>query len=223
MSDFETSCCNSADSRPGRYLQERGQSLYAMDCFRIARDHLEKIIAHDQAYTEDRRQPYPPQLPDLFNDLGDTNTSRALENGPDDTSFLLAETYRNLGTSAADICDVETAYENYVKYNELMVEQLGDDDSQTDPRLAISYLELAVAHAFKLEYEESRSCSQVALSLCESIPSPEMVMNLRTLAVANLALALLELGHANQARDMALQALQEREERLGSGDRTSML
>ncbi|PPJ52979.1 hypothetical protein CBER1_10953 [Cercospora berteroae] len=207
----------------GWYLQERGQSLYAMDCFRIARDHLEKIIAHDQMYSEDKQQTYPRQLPDLFNNLGDTNTSRTLEHGPDDTSFLLAETYRNLGTSAADICDVKTAYDNYVKYKELMLEQLGDDDRQTDPRLAISYLELAVAHAFKLEYKESKICSEVALFLCESIPLPEMVMNLRTLAVANLALALLALGDAVGARDKALQALQEREQRLGPNDRSSML
>ncbi|PIA96290.1 hypothetical protein CB0940_10839 [Cercospora beticola] len=207
----------------GWYLQERGQSLYAMDCFRVARNHLEKIIAHDQAYTDGKQQTYPRQLPDLFNSLGHTNTSRALEHGPDDTSFLLAETYRNLGTSAADICDVKTVYDNYVKYKELMIEQLGDDDCQTDPRLAIAYLELAVAHAFKLEYKESKSCSEVALALCESIPLPEMVMNLRTLAVANLALALLELGDAAGARDKALQALQEREERLGPDDRSSML
>ncbi|CAK1367572.1 unnamed protein product [Cercospora beticola] len=207
----------------GWYLQERGQSLYAIECFKIARDHLGKIIAHDQANSDVQRPPYAQQSQSLFNDLGDTNTSRALENNLDDTSLLYAETYRNLGTSAADICDVKTSYENYSKYNSLMLAQLGDDDHQTDPRLVISYLELAVAHAFRQEYQASKECSEFALTLCKWIRSPEMVMNLRTLAMANLALALLELGDYTGACNKALQALTERENRLGRDDRSSML
>ncbi|KAM3413649.1 hypothetical protein BST61_g10342 [Cercospora zeina] len=200
----------------GWYLQERGQSLHAIDCFEIARDHLKKIMAHSENGTAGARPTYNQQS-QLFNDLGDTNTSRALENNLDDASlhfaetFLFPETYRDQGTSAADICDVDTSYDNYQKYNRLMLDQLGVGDHQTDPRLAISYLELAVGHAFKQEYQESQECSQMALKLCEWIPSPEMVMDLRTLAVANLALALLELGDASGACNEALQALKERE------------
>lgn len=179
-------------------------------------------MAHNETGPAGSRPTYDQQS-QLFNDLGDTNTSRALENNLDDTSLIFAETYRNQGTSAADICDVQTAYDNYLKYNSLMVAQLGDEDHQTDPRLAISYLELAVAYAFKQEYQESKECSEIALKLCEWIPWPEIVMNLRTLAVANLSLALLELGDAREACSKALQALQERENRLGLDDRSSML
>lgn len=188
-----------------------------------------RIIAEEKLNPSARPTPTVEKQEPMFDKVGDIDTSQALEGDGADPHLLLAETYRSLGFSATDICDVDSAYENCSEYNRLMIEQLGHQERPSDPRLAISFLELAVAHGFRLDYENSRLCSEKALELCRWIPSTDGMdvaasgMVIQTLAVANLALALLELGNPIRARDMAMRALTDRENKVGRDDRTSFL
>ena len=139
--------------------------------------------------------------------------------------FLQAETHRNFGGSLVEICNVEQAFRNYIAYNQLMIEELDNSSGPlpSDPRLAISYLELAVAYGFKKSYADSVACSRKALSLSYGIPEQRKAMNVRSLARANLALILLLQSIMDEAQSVAEAALLEREEILGVGDRTSMM
>lgn len=184
----------------------------AFECFTVARDNLIKIVA------EEARNPGArPALREApsFDQVVPTGIGGSLEEGNVTSSLLLAETYRNLAFVAAGMSDVKTCFSNYLEYNNMMVQELGSQAQPKDPRLAISYLELGVARGFRMEYAESRQCSEKTLELVQWLDDPAFAANLRTLAVANLSLALLELGQPDEALEIAQEHDRRQNESVG--------
>lgn len=58
--------------------------------------------------------------------------------------FLLAETYRNLGCSAAEINDSTATISDLQIYNDMMKAEFADKNPESDSRLAFSYFDLAL-------------------------------------------------------------------------------
>ena len=108
-------------------------------------------------------------------------------------------------------------------YHQMMKEQLGGDAKPTDPRLAVSYMDLAVKRGFKREYAECAADSKKAIELCQWLTKPGDSLNITSLSSANMSLSLLELGDVEAAKDVALQALSAREAILGIDDRVSFM
>lgn len=184
-----------------RYFQERARADDAMDCFELAQSNLKSF---------EGVQHLGNPLPDISSVEGKVR-------------FLLAETHRNIGCSAAETNRAELARHHFQVYNEMMQEQFRDISTGGDTRLPMSFMELATAYTMLENYDEAMRCNKSALHEAQKLTDNFRGANIRTLTLTNLACVYLLTGHAQEAFSHASAALEEREEMYGVNDRQSMM
>lgn len=113
-----------------RYFQERTQSERAVECFKASQECLEILCKN------------------LARGTGADNNAALVSR----IEFLLAETYRNLGCSAAEINDSKATISNLQTYNALMRHEFAEKEPDADPRLVISYFNLALGYTMAGQY-----------------------------------------------------------------------
>lgn len=180
-----------------RYHQERGMNEPAIACLKLAQSNLYSC----------------------FN--GRDNSSAT--DDVDRARILLAETHRNMGCNAAEINKGELARHNFQIYNNMMIEASQAPTAEADPRLPISYFELATAHIMLRNWDESMRCNHAALEEAAKIKDVTRLTPIRTLTLTNLACACLLTGRIEEALGHASMALKEREALYGPNDRQSMM
>lgn len=72
--------------------------------------------------------------------------------------FLLAETYRDLECSAAEIRDSKTTISSLQTYNIMVRHDIAEKEPDADPRLTISYFDLALGYTTTGPCEEAVRC-----------------------------------------------------------------
>ena len=184
-----------------RYFQERAQSEPAVECFKASQECLEILRKN-------------------LVESGGASDNVALVSR---IEFLLAETYRNLGCSAAEINDSEATISNLQKYNAMMRNEFAEKEPDTDPRLAISYFDLALGYTMAGRYEEAVSCNVTALEEAQRLKSPDQAKATSSLPLTNLACTYWLMGRSEEADTILKTALKAREDLFGVNDRKSMV
>ncbi|KAI9930214.1 hypothetical protein MW887_012026 [Aspergillus wentii] len=186
----------------GWYFQERSIVEEARDAFSFVQANLKTVLA-DNADNKNEPTLSPEEL--------------------GKASFLLAETYRNLGCHAAEINQFAMAKSCFETYNTMMIDKFHDTPPGDDPRLMVSYVELATAHIMIEDWPNAVRCNLKALEAAEKLTDPFKAKQGRTLPLTNLACTYMLSERIEDAGDLLYTALREREELFGSNDRQSML
>ncbi|KAF2124980.1 TPR-like protein [Dothidotthia symphoricarpi CBS 119687] len=187
----------------GWYCQERARNEEATECFQLAQANLTSILEVDSSSSLTS-----PRLPkDVI-----------LQ-----TKFLLAETHRNLGCSAAERIRPVDARFHFKEYNKLMLEEYHGKEPNDDSRLAISYFELATAHIMLEEWSEAEECNIVALKVADGLTDSVKAKMTRSLPQVNLACLYLLTGRVDEAEPLLVNTLREREEIYGVNHTVSMI
>ncbi|KAF2676245.1 hypothetical protein K458DRAFT_468751 [Lentithecium fluviatile CBS 122367] len=137
--------------------------------------------------------------------------------------FLLAETHRNLGCSAAEHVRPQAAKFHFIEYNKLMKEEFNGKGPTDDSRLAISHFELATAYIMLEDWEQAENCNLTALEEAKKLTDPLKAKYTCSLPQINLAFVYLLTGHIDKAEPLLNKTLKEREEIYGPNDRVSMI
>ncbi|KAF1957691.1 TPR-like protein [Byssothecium circinans] len=185
----------------GWYFQERARNEEASQCFKMSQEGLLSILATDSI-----------------------SSTRSLDPGLKvKAQFLLAETHRNLGCSAAEHVKPQDAKYHFSEYNKLMVEEFKPKSPGDDSRLAISYFELATSHIMLEEWNEAEKCTAAALEEAGKLTDPIKAIYTCSLPQINLAFVYLLTNRVGGAEQLLLKTLKQRQEIYGANDRVSMI
>ena len=185
-----------------RYFQERGYTVEALDCYRIAQANVEHII-------------------DTRHDKDPNYVSKKVAD--DEALLLLAETHNNIAGSATEVNDADTALHHFQIYNKMLVDEHDGQTDIADSRLTSSFFNLGLSFTMKEEYGNAISRFNEALVEAERLPDAKKAKVARSLALINLGLTHWIMDSPEEASEFLTAALQEREEMLGTNDRESMM
>jgi hypothetical protein len=137
--------------------------------------------------------------------------------------FLLAETHRNIGCSAAERAQPTDARFHFGEYNRLLQEEYRDRGPNDDSRLAISHFELATAHIMLRDWDKAEQRNLTALKIAGKLTDPKLAKMTRSLPQINLACMYLMTDRVEEAEPLLMNTLREREEIYGINHTVSMM
>lgn len=138
-------------------------------------------------------------------------------------SQLHAETHNNIGGSATELNDADTALRHFRIYNQMLTDEHKGQTHMYDSRLTSSFFNVGLSHTMKGTYGDAIPYFEQALTEAERLADPAKVKVGRALALTNLGLTLWLMERMDKALECLQTALREREELLGPNDRQSMM
>jgi len=134
---------------------------------------------------------------------------------------ILAEIQHNRGCIATEINDPHDALNYHKSFNAMMVREMGTSTSGNDMRLAISWNELGNAYMLNDDWWKGEECFQKSIDLMRQLDQFEKVSI--SLPVVNLGLAYWLQGRHEEANDVLVEGLKNREDAFGAEDRVSFI
>jgi tetratricopeptide (TPR) repeat protein len=134
---------------------------------------------------------------------------------------ILAEIQHNRGCIATEINDPHDALNYHKSFNAMMVREMGTSTSGNDMRLAISWNELGNAYMLNDDWWKGEECFQKSIDLMRQLDQFEKVSI--SLPVVNLGLAYWLQGRHEEANDVLVEGLKDREDAFGAEDRVSFM
>lgn len=134
---------------------------------------------------------------------------------------ILAEIQHNRGCIATEINEPHDALNYHKGFNAMMVQEMGTTPNGNDLRLAISWNELGNAYMLNDQWSKGEECFQKSIDLMRQLERFDKV--LISLPVVNLGLAYWLQGRHEQATDILLEGLKDREAAFGADDRVSFM
>ncbi|KAF1815308.1 TPR-like protein [Eremomyces bilateralis CBS 781.70] len=183
----------------GWYCHERGKTTES--------DMFGSIA---QKICEELKQFYPL---DLVN--ADKNPSEQ------QVADALAEILHNRGVVAVEVNWRRESLEHLTRFNEMMLQELGDRPAGQDMRLALSFNELGCAYMLRDNFEKGEECFQKSISSMEKLDNFEKWQI--SLPLVNLGFVYWLIGRNSEALDVLLEGLSVRERKFGYNDRESFI
>jgi tetratricopeptide (TPR) repeat protein len=195
------SCLRSRQpSNRTRYCHERGRTVES-DVFSGVAQRLCEELKKFYPLPPDDQQPYLP-------------TERDIDN-------IFAEIQHNRGVMANEINRPNESLEYLLKFNTMMMKELGHGRPGTDMRLALSFNELGCAYMVRDDYPHAEECFEKSISSMEKLDNYERWQV--SLPGVNLGVVYWLTGRYNKALDVLLQGLRDREKKFGFNDRESFM
>ena len=183
-----------------RYYHERGNSMQSASFFNVAQSWLEslKIIS-----TENLPQSL---VTPSFAEMLDT---------------VLTEIHHNSGCVATETNAPAEALKHFKIFNEMMLKQVPDNIKGNDKRLSISWNELGNAYMMNKMWKKGEECYVRSKSTLLRLTDFSRV--LMSLPLVNLGLAYWLMGRLNDAVEVLLEGLSDREAVYGLNDQESFM
>lgn len=163
-----------------------------------------------QTICEDLKQLYP--LPESW-EKADHPSEQMINDA-------LAEIYHNRGVVANEVNRKESL-DHLLKFNHMMLKELGNKAPGTDMRLALSFNELGCAYMLREEYQKAEDCYRESISSMEKLDNYERWQI--SLPVVNLGMVYWLTERYWEANDVLFQGIKDREKKFGYNDRESFM
>ena len=138
-----------------------------------------------------------------------------------DIDNIFAEIQHNRGVMANEINRANESLEYLLKFNTMMMKELGHKRPGTDMRLALSFNELGCAYMVRDDYPHAEECFEKSISSMEKLDNYERWQV--SLPGVNLSVVYWLTGRYTEALDVLLQGLRDREKKFGFNDRESFM
>jgi tetratricopeptide (TPR) repeat protein len=132
----------------------------------------------------------------------------------------LAEIYHNRGVVANEVNRKESL-DYLLKFNDMMLKELGNKPPGTDMRLSLSFNELGCAYMLREDYQMAEDCFQKSISSMEKLDNYEKWQV--SLPVVNLGMVYWLTKRYSEAIDVLFQGIKDREKKFGYNDTESFM
>lgn len=133
----------------------------------------------------------------------------------------LAKIMHNRGCIAIELNKPVKSLQYLLKFNEVMMQELGNRNGGTDMRLALSFNELGCAYMLNEDYLHAEECFESSIDGIKNLDNYEPW--LLSFPGVNLGAVYLLTGRLTEADDILLKALRDRERKFGFNDRESFM
>ncbi|KAF1845081.1 uncharacterized protein K460DRAFT_394818 [Cucurbitaria berberidis CBS 394.84] len=182
------------------YCHERGRTLES-DVFSGIAQRLCEELKNFYPLTADHLQSHNPKERDI--------------------ESLLAEIHHNRGVMANEINRPHESLNYLLKFNAMMMKELGDRRPGTDMRLALSFNELGCAYMLQNDYEHAEKCFEKSISSMEKLDNYERWQV--SLPGVNLGVVYWLTERYTDALDILSRGLRDRERKFGFNDQESFI
>lgn len=138
-----------------------------------------------------------------------------------DIDNLIAEILHNRGVMANEINRPTESLDYLLKFNAMMMRELGDQKSGTDMRLALSYNELGCSYMLRDDYANAEDCFNNSIASMEKLDSYERWQV--SLPGVNLGVIYWLTERFDEALKVLSQGLCDRERKFGYNDQESFM
>lgn len=138
-----------------------------------------------------------------------------------DIDDILAEVHHNRGVIANETNRPDQSLRYLVKFNEMMLAELGERRAGTDMRLALSFNELGCAWMLQDDYPHAEECFKKSIKAMKVLDNYEPWQV--SLPGVNLGVVYWLTGRNDEALEVLLKGLRDRERKFGYNDQESFM